>query len=132
MTLSRQFLVFCIFGTAGFVIDVAVLYAFAPHVGWLAGRIVSFLAAASATWWLNRRYTFARNGDATAGRAGRQYARYLVSMLAGGAVNYLTYVGVLAWMQHPHAPGFGVALGSIAGMGINFLSARFLVFRKSA
>lgn len=128
MTLPRQFLVFCAIGTLGFLVDVTVLYALAPLLGWMAGRVVSFLAAATATWWFNRRFTFAE-GAARGGQAAAQYGRYLVSMLAGAAVNYAAYAATLLLVTHPHAPAMGVALGSIAGLGINFLSARFLVFR---
>ncbi len=132
MNLPRQFLVFCAIGTLGFLVDVTVLYALAPLLGWLAGRIVSFLAAATATWWFNRRFTFAEGAAKGGGPAAAQYARYLVSMLGGAAVNYGAYAATLLLVAHPHAPALGVALGSIAGLGINFLSARFLVFGRAA
>lgn len=127
MSLKRQLLLFSIVGTFGFVVDLAVLYAVAPLLGWLAGRVLSFLAAASATWLLNRRFTFA-GSPADSGLVA-QYLRYLSAMVAGAAVNYLVYVAVLWWApQRPYTAAVGVALGSIAGLAVNFVNARVLVF----
>lgn len=130
MKLGREFLSFAVVGTVGFVVDVAVLYVMAPLLGWYGARVLSFLAAATATWALNRRYTFAaRRSDVP---VLREYLGYLVTMLGGAVVNYGAYVLVLhgatgAWGTW--APVAGVALGSCAGLVVNFLSARYLVFR---
>jgi putative flippase GtrA len=125
MKLGRQFLSFAVVGAIGFVVDVAVLYLVAPLLGWYGARVVSFLAAATATWALNRRYTFRRSQASVL----REYLGYLVTMLGGAVVNYGAYVLVLHWATGPWAPAAGVALGSCAGLVVNFLSARYLVFR---
>lgn len=125
MKLGRQFLSFAVVGAIGFVVDVAVLYLMAPLLGWYGARVVSFLAAATATWALNRRYTFRRSEASVL----REYLGYLVTMLGGAVVNYGAYVLVLHWATGPWAPAAGVALGSCAGLVVNFLSARYLVFR---
>ena len=125
MKLGRQFLSFAVVGAIGFVVDVAVLYLVAPLLGWYGARVVSFLAAATATWALNRRYTFRRSEASVL----REYLGYLVTMLGGAVVNYGAYVLVLHWATGPWAPAAGVALGSCAGLVVNFLSARYLVFR---
>lgn len=127
MKLGREFLAFGLVGVAGFVVDVSVLYLAAPWLGWYAARVLSFLAAATATWALNRRYTFTTRESGTS--LGREYLRYLVTMLGGAAVNYAVYVTTLHWIDGPWAPALGVALGSCAGLVVNFLSARHLVFR---
>lgn len=148
MALLRQLMIFGVVGTLGFLVDVAVLYALSPWVGWYAGRALSFWAAATTTWWFNRRYTFRAVAAADAvsspsprlspqpasARADtvRQYLRYLVSMLGGGALNYLVYAATLHFAPGPYAAVLGVALGSIAGLAVNFLTARFLVFRQRA
>ena len=127
MKLGREFLSFAVVGAIGFVVDVAVLYLAAPLLGWYGARVVSFLAAATATWALNRRYTFnARSANAS---VLHEYLGYLVTMLGGAAVNYGAYVLVLHWFSGPWVPVAGVALGSCAGLVVNFLSARYLVFR---
>lgn len=126
---------FGLVGIVGLLVDLAVLYVAAPGLGWYGARVLSFWAAATATWWLNRHYTFA---SATACVAqsplsvGRQYLRYLLSMTLGGSVNYLTYATVIAWVVLPAAPAIGVALGSCAGLAFNFVAARYFIFRHSA
>ena len=125
MKLGRQFLSFAVVGAIGFVVDVAVLYLMAPLLGWYGARVLSFLAAATATWALNRRYTFRRSQASVL----REYLGYLLTMLGGAVVNYGAYVLVLHWASGPWAPAAGVALGSCAGLAVNFLSARYLVFR---
>jgi putative flippase GtrA len=127
MKLGREFLSFAVVGAVGFVVDVAVLYLLAPLLGWYGARVLSFLAAATATWVLNRRYTF--NGRKANASVLREYLGYLVTMLGGAVVNYGAYVLVLHWVSGAWAPAAGVALGSCAGLVVNFLSARYLVFR---
>ncbi|WP_341887173.1 GtrA family protein [Variovorax sp. YR752] len=130
MKIGREFLSFAVVGAAGFVVDVVVLYLLAPLLGWYGARVLSFLAAATATWALNRRYTFsARRASNGSGSVLREYLGYLVTMLGGAVVNYGAYVFVLHEMSGTWAPALGVALGSCAGLVVNFLSARYLVFR---
>ena len=136
--LRGQLLRFGAVGIAGLLVDLAVLFVLAPLLGWYAGRVLSFLAAASATWWLNRRFTFAASatdaGDADARAAlpvWHEYVRYIVSMLGGAVVNYTAYVMTLHFVTAPWAPALGVALGSLAGMSLNFVAARYFVFRPS-
>jgi len=129
MKMGREFLVFAAVGVIGLVVDVVVLYLLAPLLGWYAARVVSFLAAATTTWAFNRRYTFA--ASATAGRSiWREYLGYLATMTAGAVLNYGAYVLTLHWVEGRWAAALGVALGSLAGMSANFLSARYLVFRS--
>ena len=127
MAPHRRFLLFCLAGAIGFLVDVGVLYAAAPFIGWYAGRAVSFLAAASATWQVNRRLAFA-DAAAQSRRGWRQYLRYLASMLGGAVVNYAVYAATLHFLAFGHAAAIGVALGSVAGLAVNFLTARFLIF----
>ena len=127
MKLGREFLAFGLVGVAGFAVDVGVLYLAAPWLGWYAARVLSFVAAATATWALNRRYTFtARHSDTS---LGREYLRYLLTMLGGALVNYAVYVATLHTVDGRWAPALGVALGSCLGLVVNFLSARHLVFK---
>lgn len=126
MRIGREFLSFAVVGTIGFGVDLGVLYLLAPSLGWYAARVVSFLAAASATWALNRFFTF------KARRSGRpilrEYAHYLLTMLGGALVNYAAYAATLHWLGGAWAPALGVAIGSCAGLVVNFLAARHLVF----
>ena len=129
MKIPHQFLVFCVVGTIGFVVDVAILHALAPRLGWYGGRVLSFIGAATTTWVLNRVFTFSAQAATARYSAWQQYCRYMVAMLGGAAVNYLAYTLTLLWRSAPWAPTLGVALGSIAGLAVNFISARKVAFR---
>lgn len=122
-----QFLRFGVVGTVGFLVDTAVLYAgLALGLGLYGGRALSYLAAASATFALNRAWTFRGQGE---GRVARQWALFVVLNLVGFAFNYGTYAALVATValvaQHPV---IGVAAGSLAGMMGNFLLSRRYVF----
>ncbi len=124
---SRQLGRFALAGALGFLVDVAVLYgALALGAGWIAGRLLSFLAAAGFTWRFNRRYTFTPT-DAP----WREWWRYLASMALGMMINFIVYSAVLellpsAWWS----PAFAVGCGSAAGLVANFANAKFFVFKS--
>lgn len=125
----KRFLRFCVVGGAAFFVDAGVLMALTSGAGldpYLA-RVASFLAAASFTWWLNRRYTFEVKHRPT----GSEWAAYLGLMVIGAAANYGTYAAAITWwpLAREHL-WIGVALGSIAGLGINFLTSRRLLDSK--
>lgn len=124
----RQFIMFGIAGTLGFLVDAGVVSVLVNGLGWdpYLARVLSFLCAVATTFGFNRRYTFA--AGARAGIA-RQAGHYLLAMAGGFIVNY----GVYAWLVFQFEPVrqwpvLGVAAGSIAGLIVNFLSARFWVF----
>jgi putative flippase GtrA len=129
MKIGRELLSFAAVGVIGLVVDVVVLYLLAPLLGWYVARVVSFLAAATTTWAFNRRYTFAARVSAD-GPIWREYLGYLATMLAGAVLNYGAYVLTLHAVEGRWAAALGVAIGSLAGMGANFLLARYLVFRS--
>lgn len=121
------------------MVDAALLYACASVLGWYGARAISFFAAATFTWFLNRRYTFANfKSEAVMENEskltphesmGRQYVQYLFSMMLGGCVNYTVYVATVHWIQLPFSALLGVALGSCAGLIINYVTASRVVFR---
>jgi putative flippase GtrA len=125
----KQFLRFGLVGIAGFVVDVGVLYpALALGAGPYVGRGVSYLAAATSTWYLNRRVTFAARRSAS---LGPEWFSFMLCNAVGGLLNYTTYA---AWVHYFGSarlvPACGVALGSLAGLCVNFTLSRQLVFRK--
>jgi putative flippase GtrA len=128
MRIIRDYIRFGTVGTIGFLVDVVVLYSVAGLIGLFYGRAVSFLAAVLATWLLNRGWTFRHRSSGL--RYGREFAVYLGFMLVGGAVNYTAYVWlVVSYQLALQYPVIGVAVGSLAGMLINFLASRFILFR---
>lgn len=125
----QQLLRFAFNGVLGCAVDVTVLYlAMLAGTSFYSGRVLSFLSAVWLTWRLNRRYTFAASGSS----AWQEWWRYLTVMLGGGAVNY----GVSSLLVHSlpayfWVPALAVAVGSLAGMSVNFVSARYFVFTRN-
>lgn len=124
----RQIFRFAIAGVLGFIVDAGVLWiALRLGLGYFAGRTVSFLAAVWTTWQVNRRITFS---ERSGGSVWHEWWRYLSAMSVGGCVNYAAYsVVVLTQPRTALLPFIGVAAGSIAGLFVNFVSARWWVFR---
>lgn len=120
-----RFARFCMVGTLGFLVDAGVLQALVSGAAMdpYLGRVPSFLAAATATWWLNRRFTFRVGGAATRG----EWASYVALMVLGAAVNYGAYALLIGTWDVARAHlWIGVAAGSIAGLGVNFFTSRRL------
>ena len=127
----RQFLWFGAVGVAGFVVDVAVLYGslWVLGLGYLSARLVSFLAAATFTWYLNRSLTFA---DCDRSGPRRQLVRFLAVNSLGGAVNYSVYaIAMIGFSGDAWRPLLAVAIGSLSGLALNFFGSRRLVFAAS-
>lgn len=136
MNIRKQFFIFCIGGTLGFAVDVTLLYAFTEILGWYGARLLSFFCAATTTWIFNRFYTFRR---ITAERRTsdhntlQEFTAYLVSVSGGAVINYAAYAAIIhIWGNSLQSPFIGVACGSIAGMIVNFISVRYIVFRSKS
>jgi len=128
-----QVLRFGIVGGVGFLVDAGMLYLL---LTWgldpYSGRVVSFVAAATTTWILNRSFTFRRDSPSEHHPAG-EWLAYLGLMVIGGLVNYGTYAAAITFSEPVRQhPVIGVALGSIAGMAINFWTSKRLVFERKA
>ena len=127
-----QFLRFGLVGTAGFVVDAAALTA---AMAWLGlgpygGRAVSYLAAVTFTWAMNRRFTFA---GADPRRGAAQWGRFVAANGVGALVNYGTYAALVALVPLVAArPVLGVAAGSVAGLVFNFTLSKLWVFHFAA
>ena len=127
----RQFLRFCAVGAVGFAVDaglLALLLATTP-LGPYLGRLVSFLAAATVTWLLHRRFTFPA---AVRARRGRQWLLFVAVNGGGAALNYGIYALLVATAPLFSArPVLAVAVGSAVALAVNFLANRTWVFRAS-
>lgn len=123
----RRLTRFATVGGAGLVVDLLVLQlAIAAGCGVLLGRLLSFALAATFTWQCNRHFTF-RSSSAIPGA--RTWGRYMAAMLVGGALNYAVYsVIVLAMPGNALIRCLAVAMGALAGMGINYFNAQVFVF----
>ena len=128
---ATEFLRFGAVGTAGFLVDAAVLTAgLAVGLGPWIGRVLSYLAAATTTYLLNRAWTFRGAGRRDA--PVRQWALFLLTNLGGFACNYGTYAAMIAGSPLvARHPVLGVAAGSLAGLLCNFLLVRRFVFGRA-
>ena len=126
---AKQLLSFSVVGAFGFLVDAGTLYLAMGLLGTglYAGRLVSYLVAATATWALNRRYTFR---DQRSPNRIAEWGRFLAANAVGGLVNYGTYALLVTVYPIVAAhPVLGVAAGSIAGLTVNFLLSRHAVFK---
>jgi putative flippase GtrA len=125
-----QFLSFAVIGALAFLVDAGVLFvAMEAGMGPYAGRCVSWTAAATFTWYMNRVRTFRGLGRRES--AIRQWGRFLLANSAGGSLNLLVYaVAIASSALVREFPWLGVALGSIAGLVANFLLSKRFVFHK--
>lgn len=127
----RELAWFGISGVIGLLVDIAVLYAIKGLLGPYVGRLVSFFAAVLATWLVNRSVTFSQRPSGLSLMS--EFVRYVVLMIGGGLVNYAVFAFlVYQFSAVNEQPVWGVAAGSIVGMGFNFLSSRKMIFRQSA
>jgi len=127
--LVGQGLRFGVVGTLGFLVDTATVYAahFLAGADLYTAGALAYLTAATTTWALNRAWTFR---EAPRARPGRQWALFVLVQLLGFALNRGTYAALVTVLPLAAAhPVIAVAAGSVAGMGVNFLTAKFLVFR---
>ena len=121
---------FLVVGASGVVVNLAVLtllvWTGLPEWLCLAGGIAVSLVT---NFLLNRRFTFsyARHEPAL-----RQFLGFVSASLLGLVVNYGVALGLRMTVleEGPYALQLAALAGIAAGMGFNFLGARYLVFRK--
>ena len=126
---GSAFLRFALVGCLGFVVDAAVLKgALGLGAGLLSGRLASYLAAATTTWYANRRFTFAMEVPPSLG----EWWRFLLGNAVGGLTNYGVYAVLVRSLPFFAAnPVLAVAVGSLSGLVINFALSRRFVFRRA-
>jgi putative flippase GtrA len=96
-------------------------------VGLYWAGLAGFLTAASFNWALNRVWTFRGYGS---GRLHRQWLLFLAANLCGFVLNRGTYfILVSVSARCADQPVLAVAAGSLAGMFVNFVLSRAVVFR---
>ncbi|MDR6935263.1 GtrA family protein [Luteibacter sp. 3190] len=128
--LRREVALFAIGGVLGLCVDAGIAQALVGLAGWnvYTARVVSFLSAATVTWWWNRTHTFAHR-DSGRGRHA-EWLHWMGLMALGAVVNNGVYV--LAFRAFPELhtwPAVAVAAGSAAGSIANFALARAVLFR---
>jgi putative flippase GtrA len=127
-SLPREVWRFGAIGSVGFLIDAGVLTWLVTERGWdlYESRMLSFALAVSATWYLNRRFTFTNR--VSIDRAG-EYGRYVAVQVTGALLNLAVYVTIVATTPSLAAyPAVPLAVGSGVAMIVNFVGARRFAF----
>jgi putative flippase GtrA len=130
LRLSGEILRFGVVGTVGFAVDACVLVlGLRLGAGPWFGRVLSYIAAATVTFGLNRAWTF--RGARRSRSLVRDWGLFLIVNLVGFACNYGTYAALVGGVPVMRdLPVLAVAAGSLAGMAGNFLLSRRYVFRS--
>ena len=127
--LSVRFVRFAVIGGIGFVIEAAVITLVGRHLGWGAmnARMLSFPCAVLVTWWLNRKYNFRSQN-----RLVVESTSYFVVQVAGALSNLAVYASCVSISTFFAAwPVAGLAVGAVAGLLVNFLLSKRVVFSQS-
>jgi putative flippase GtrA len=124
-----QFTSFASVGFAGFIVDAAILSILVHARGWdhYTARALSFPAAVTVTWYLNRNWVFSRTSDLT-----REYGAYFGVQVLGAAINLGTYALVIAVIPKlARLPVLPLAAGAALALLFNYSAAGRWVFAAS-
>ena len=128
---QRQVFRFLQVGFVGFTVDISVisvlLYGFGledTDAGLVGSRVVSFLAAISATFLLNARYTFASSLRQSS------FSIYAAIQCLGAGINLGTYTALVLLAGFNEEPLVALVIGSASATVSNFLLARRFVYNR--
>lgn len=124
----HEFFLFGIAGTIGFVVDATVLHIlhFVFQLNLVFSQLLAYFCAVCCTWMINRRLAFVHRVTET---KWTEWSRYLIATGVGAILNNGTYLLVIwQWALADRYPVVAVALGSLVGMGFNFVATRGWVY----
>ena len=126
--LLGEFARFACIGALGFLVDSGVLYAgLWVGLGLYFGRLVSYLASATFSWYWNRSFTF----RSTVAPSIREWLHFLVANAVGGLANLAVYGGLVTrFAVCATYPVLAVGAGAVVGMAFNYTLSRHAVFRR--
>lgn len=123
----NRFIRFCIVGGAGFLVDSGVYYLAAIVFPVLLSRLLSFSSAVLFTYYFNRCFTFKKQSAMTLA----EFLKYYSAMVLGGAVNIVSFLLSMQLLPKINDyPIIGIAIGSIAGLIVNFITSK-LIFKTN-
>lgn len=143
--IDPDFIRFAAVGAAGFLIDLSVLTLLVRFAGYrpepvqifgisltlspaIQARFVSFPIAVSATWMLNRNWTFK---EAVKRPILTEILSYLAVQGSGGIANVGAYCLVLLLIPPLQAwPVAPLIVGSAVGLCLTFLGSKYWAFRR--
>ncbi len=129
---ESRFLRFLVVGGFGFLVAEASLWLMLHGAGAdkYSSWLVSFLCAATFTWWGNRNLTFVDRKASGAQGMLLEWLKFLGANALGGAVNAGVYATLVTYAPRPlDNPFVALACGVLAGLLLNFMMSTVLVFR---
>ena len=114
----RRFASYTTVGIVGFIVDAGILSALVHVWEWphYTARALSFTAAVTVTWALNRRWVFTRTRDAR-----REYGAYFGVQAVGACINLGTYaLVILAYPPLARVPVLPLLAGAALGFAFNY------------
>lgn len=106
--------------------DVGVYYFLDLFLINFLSRLGSFFSAVVFTYVFNKKITF--NHDQNGKSFWGEFGNYFMSMLAGGSINLISFFACNIFL-FPEKAFLSIAIGSIAGLFVNFVLSR-IVFRR--
>lgn len=120
---------FALAGGVGFAVDAAIFISLFQWLNWglVPARLISFSAAATATWLVNRNLTFAHRKSAN---HLSEWARYIAVNATGAILNLVIFILVMQYLPDsgPY-PFLALAMASGIAMVVNFTGSKYLAFR---
>lgn len=127
---GRQAGSFAVIGGIGFVVDGGILTIMNTVYGieLLPARLVSFTAAVTTTWFLNRQRTFADNKSK---KPVSEWSRYAAVNSIGSVLN----MGIFFWLITQYEalariPLVPLGIAASVALVFNFIASKYLVFRQ--
>lgn len=131
--LRHAFIRFAMVGTAGYVVDTAVLALATRSLGLdpYGGRALSIAAAMFVTWLGNRYFTFAaRRARGSFGAIAQEALTFAGANIVGAAINYSSFAALVRFAAPPFNNQYvAQIIGTLIGLVFNFTLSRILVFR---
>jgi putative flippase GtrA len=129
---GRQAGSFAVIGGIGFVVDGGILTILNSvyDVALLSARLVSFSAAVTTTWYLNRRRTFA---DRKNEKVVSEWGRYAAVNSIGSILN----MGIFFWLIAQNdalarMPLIPLGIAASVALVFNFIASKYVVFGASS
>jgi putative flippase GtrA len=122
-------LLFAIVGSVGFVVDALLLKLFLSFldVNAITARVLAFPFAVTATWLLNRYYTFSSSKKELP--LFIEWLSYVVVNSTGAFFNLLIFSGIIMLFSHAeNYPILVLAIASVMAMSVNYFGSKHLVF----
>lgn len=125
----RQFSRFFLVGLIAFSADAIILQGLVSFTDWgpYWARLPSALTALMISWWFNRRFTFTLEKGKSALHS---LTTYIATVALSTTMNLLIYGNLIAGFSlFTHYPVLALVVASIAGFLVNFVLAKYWVFR---